>query len=425
MNLEMISSILADFGDTPVSVQAEHCLNKRHKGAGCQLCADACPTEAIRLEVGWPHLDAECCVNCGLCLHACPTDVFTQQNAPEPILAETVSLLPDEAVALVCPQHDHPTPTRAPVSTVVRHKRCLAPLSVPQLLGLSEGGRRTIWLDDTPCAECPIGRVRPAIAQTADRTNRLLQAFSRPPAIHMHRENLNMLRDEPASLPVVDGDKPAVSRRGFFSALGQMTRKTAASAVAEILPNPSNDSPVPPVDQRLPHRVPPSRGRLYTQLKRLGKPAEEPVAAAGLPFTDVQVNADACSACGLCARFCPTGALHFLAEDETFELRFRSNICIDCGICATTCPEDAVRFGPQLPVSALIENEPAMLVAGTLIACAGCGEATAARGDADRPRCYSCRAGTEPMVPLRDTAGLMADLRRRLPNREITDEPTN
>ncbi|MFQ5593898.1 MAG: 4Fe-4S binding protein [Anaerolineae bacterium] len=416
LNLETISTILDDFGGAPVSVQAEHCLNARHKDAGCTLCADACPTDAIELQLGRPRLALDRCVSCGLCLHHCPTDVFTQRGAPEMSLAQTISLISDSALSLVCPQHGGPASAYAPVTTVVRHKRCLASLSVSRLLELADSGRRIIWLDDSPCAECPIGRAQPAIAQTAKTTNYLLQAFGRPPAIRTHLSNSDELHDEPNPRPVVDGDRPEVSRRSFFGALGQLTRRTAATAIVEALPAPIPGGTVP-VDQRLPHWIPATRERLYSQLKHLGAAVDVPIKTAGIPFADVNVDGDACSACALCARFCPTGALSFVANTDSFVLYFRSTTCIDCEICAVACPEDAVSFGPRLEAVALIDNERRPLVAGHLAPCVGCHEPTAAPiAEAVEPRCYVCRQGTDPVSPLRDSAGLIADLVQRLPD---------
>ncbi|HBY93632.1 MAG TPA: hypothetical protein DEP84_06625, partial [Chloroflexi bacterium] len=362
----------------------------------------------------------ERCVACGLCLQRCPVDVFTQRAAPEATLAQTVAALPDEAVALVCSRHDDPATTVAPVSTVVRHSRCLASLSVAALLELSDGGKRTLWLDDSPCAGCPLHRARQISAETATVANRLLHAFGRSPAVHTHLDRPDNLADRPARVRVIAGDQPAVSRRDLFSAFGQLTRQTATRAIAESMPSPTPSGAVP-INQRLPQRLPRSRARLSQQLVRLGTPTGARVATEGLPYAAVTVDATACSACGLCARFCPTGALHYLAEGSQFALSFQAAVCIDCGICARACPENAVHFAPELAAPALLSPSTEPLVAGRLRACEVCGEPTAWHDSETTPgepaRCYRCHRSGGPAGSQRDTAGLFADLLMRLPEK--------
>jgi len=412
---------LPPFEGQSVFLQVEQCLNARHKDAGCHRCADACPTQAITLHPQnersphgplLPRLNVEACVHCGLCLHTCPTDVFSQADPPEVKLAQTISNLPDAPLALVCSQHPDPATTAAPVAVVVRHQRCLAALSLSQLIDLSHNGRRDLWLDDTPCAACPIGHVQPLIVQTAAGTNRLLQAFGHPSVIHTPLGQPDLLTAETGPKPLFEGNQPKLSRRGLFSVLGKASRLMEPSS--DPSSPPTTSGPVP-VSQRLPHHLPTSRQRLCQQLAHLGEPIDEPLEITELPFATVKLDANACSACRLCARFCPTEALHFVADAESFGISFKAAICLDCGICAVACPEDAISFGLQLPATTLVANKADWLVVGNLTPCAGCGEPMAL-GDNEagtQPLCYSCRQSGGPMQPLKDVAGLMIDLLKK------------
>lgn len=45
-----------------------------------------------------------------------------------------------------------------------------------------------------------------------------------------------------------------------------------------------------------------------------------------------------CSACGLCARDCPKGAIT-ASGDTGVRISFRSSLCDACGVCVEVCPE--------------------------------------------------------------------------------------
>ncbi|MBP1928667.1 pyruvate ferredoxin oxidoreductase delta subunit [Methanolinea mesophila] len=49
------------------------------------------------------------------------------------------------------------------------------------------------------------------------------------------------------------------------------------------------------------------------------------------------VDKEKCNACGLCAMYCPEGAIN---EDLEIDLDF----CKGCGICAEECPKNAIEM---------------------------------------------------------------------------------
>jgi len=40
--------------------------------AGCGICVDVCPANAIEIQNGKARVDVEACVECGLCVGECP-----------------------------------------------------------------------------------------------------------------------------------------------------------------------------------------------------------------------------------------------------------------------------------------------------------------------------------------------------------------
>lgn len=398
------------FAGNPPSVRSWLCLNTRHQRAGCTRCVDACPTDAIVLDAQRPALQMDRCVHCGACVPVCPTDVFTQPNPAETTLALSLAQLPASApLELICPQHPATGETPAPVAATVRQRRCLAALSAEHLLELSGNGARSLWLDDSICQNCPIGQLQATIARSVATASGLLAACGLLQALALHSTDTDRLLAEPVQRPVLDGMQPKLSRRGFFGALRQMAQDRIEQAQQEE-PAPML-RPAAPVDQRLPQQLPESRKRLLARLAQLSLADKDAAAMAGraislekLPFARVEVDKEACAGCGLCVRFCPTGALHFSGDalglrrpgdaPQPFALSFRASLCIDCGLCVTACPEDAIAFRDELSVSALLAAEWDLLVEGELVACGECGAPTAARPD-DKPRCHVCRQRVE------------------------------
>ncbi len=52
----------------------------------------------------------------------------------------------------------------------------------------------------------------------------------------------------------------------------------------------------------------------------------------------IVLDKDRCSACGLCARDCPRGAI-IASGDTGVRISFRGSLCDGCGVCVEVCPE--------------------------------------------------------------------------------------
>ncbi len=395
---------LADYyAGESITLHPDRCLNARHRRVGCTICADVCPAEeAITVTSGTPALNNDACLHCGLCLHACPTNAYTRSDPLLRRLPQTVSTLPHGPVDLICPQHT--MPNRGPSPVAVQTKRCLAALSPADLLELARQGRE-IWLDDSLCAACPLGTTHRALAQTVSETNSWASLLDSRGSIGLQTERRQPVESQ--ERPVIQVDRPPVSRRGFFSSLKNLGREGLGVALAEEPVDPTALGRFVPVSERLPHFVPAQRARILTILDestatnappdvRAAQQHPESPPSAGIPaaapMVDVQVDPDLCSACGLCARFCPTGAITLLSDGDQFALAFHQALCLGeaCHICQLACPEDAITLAPPILSPDLLNKKPRYLVAGDLTPCEKCGELIAA-GPGHPTTCFVCR----------------------------------
>ena len=150
------------------------------------------------------------------------------------------------------------------------------------------------------------------------------------------------------------------------------------------------------VSERLPQSLPYQRARVLQILEQKSL-SLQPVGqvsptfpTAPLPILDVAVDPTRCTACGLCARFCPSGALKYMSVDEEFALVFQPKLCLGpaCDICVLACPEQAIATKPVTASPTLLAKKP--LVAGDLMKCQKCGEPIA-KGPDLPTTCFVCR----------------------------------
>jgi formate hydrogenlyase subunit 6/NADH:ubiquinone oxidoreductase subunit I len=383
---------------SPPQVVGNRCLNARHRKRDCHLCEEACPVDAISISTndgyaGPVALDPHTCVRCGLCVNACPTGVFAQAKSPEATLIQAMARSPDETIEMACPLKEPLDQTQVPEASVVQAPRCLAALSVPALLELAAGGK-TIWLNDSLCPSCPIGEARHSIQHSMHTTNRWLGATGHAPSVYSYLANPDELADPSVSRAVLSGNRDIMSRRDFFRSI----TRAGGPASSPSTPTHSRSTGAVEITSRgLSHHIPAQRQDLAYALGQLPHPASTYVSIADLPTADVAVT-DACTACNLCAQFCPTEAISFVSDDEYYVLNFSAALCLgnDCSLCVIGCPTDALRFGQQVMFDELLSTQPRPIRAGRLVPCPQCGALTHAPNEADEDTparlCHICQA---------------------------------
>ena len=382
------------FSGGPLTI-SDRCLNETFAGTRCTRCADVCPSVAMRVDDGSPVIDEGACVRCGACLPACPIEAVVPRSPNRHLRFAVADLARDDGVVIACPRggtHDWGM-------NVVRHDRCLAALGAEELFELVAQSSRAVWLDDAGCPSCELAKLHPLIDRASRDAGALLRGAGYESAVHLVGTRRPTPGVRGATL-VVEARDGGMSRRGLFRRLaGEVSERVAFEAG----------------DGALPER----RRQLLRRVQATGTPpvAVDAQRASVSGFGDIVVDALRCSACGVCAKACPTGALTISvttddAGREEFRLCAQVARCVDCDVCTVACPDGAITVEPYADVAALREGSSKTIAAGPVAPCEVCG-ALVAGAAGESKRCSGCRGGV--VSPLRDEAGLMADLLGRLP----------
>jgi ferredoxin len=375
MNLIQLALAAEEFfRQQPVIQLTEaQCVRAKDVHAACDRCVVDCPTGAIQLEDGLPTLTPAHCIKCGICLHTCPVGVFERADGLHKLLHCAETIAQGATVAITCAHHPDPQLADPGVDTVIQVDNCLSTLGPSAYIGLLAVGVKAVRVRLDACAECPLRVLNPQIEDCVANTQRILNAFAsadRLTAVH-HPDTTWRQR------PLHQSQNPPVSRRGFFSMLTPQTESRARRIV--------------PVNESMPEAAAhPSRERqrLLTGLRTLAErtsPLPEAVFAAD-GFARFTVSED-CTACGLCERVCPTGALHVLKQEEAFTIAFAPDHCTACDLCVGYCEPGALQAAGGPSAAHVLDGCILALYEGQLQQCSRCKTRFAGQPDTLCPVC--------------------------------------
>jgi ferredoxin len=348
---------LAAIDRSQVVLETERCLHVLDQFSTCEACFNLCPVEAIQPGKP-PRLKTDLCVNCLACLPACPEGAYRADDAVPPLLQCLAHL--EGSVELVC--EIFPEPETGMAKNAVKIRGCLAGLGAAgYLLALALGKSHLLARLDA-CTTCELSGLSDLARHRVEEARRLL-------ALRGLADRLTAVESlEDVALverPLWDAENPPLSRRDLFRVVSRQGQMAAARAMLQDGVEPGKHTTR-------------ERRRILAAFNRLpAAEAETPVAAvlipAGAEFGWVQVNAD-CTACGVCARACPAGALWLEeGEEETFRLLFEPRLCTACGVCTHVCAPGALTLSaPESLAQVFGIAEPLTLFSGTYRRCTRC-----------------------------------------------------
>lgn len=362
-NLNDIAQIAEALEKGSVAVIADRCVHVRNRNASCRRCMDACPAGALSAGANELTLQNALCIGCGACCAACPTEALVSTAPLDSQLAaqaaEACARNGGKAVFACARIASKRLADPARFAEVP----CIARVDESMVLSLVAHGAQDVTLVDGTCKTCKYGNCAGAMDEMEAHANALLSA---------HGSDVRVTRA--SSFPdelLVDSAEGLYgsTRRGFISDAAAAAKETTLTAArVTIRQELGYSDAAPSIGERLrvdahgkmPLIDTPRHDVAINALDALGGPVADVIESR--LFGSVSIDLDACNACGMCAVFCPTGALvRDEAESASAPLRyveFSASSCVQCGLCVDVCWKEALALSSSVPADELYDFEP-------------------------------------------------------------------
>jgi len=376
MDLLSAAERLAAIDRSAVTLIAERCLHSVDTYSTCQACWQLCPEGAIQAGKP-PTLAGEKCTACLACLPVCPVGAFSADDSLQGLL-NCAARLETAKLELTCARHPS-SQLGLPDATAVQVRGCLAGLGASAYFALASMGVEKVFARTDACAGCPWGGLVTHIESQVAAAGRFLEQWDKAYSVAS-------LGAQPeggfSQRPLWDANNPPLSRRDLFRLASRQGQIAAARALAKDQPAAG-------------HRPPRERQRMLSALNRLVEERQgADISLSGLGFVNISIS-ESCTACGVCARACPTAALELDEEKETsYQLKFSFQACTGCEVCVHVCAPAALTLQTDAPsIRVLGQTEPIILRSGEFRRCERCNALIAAApGVSLCPTCQFRRA---------------------------------
>ncbi len=346
-----------------VRLDAERCVHAFDAFATCRACVDECPAGALRLpeEGGAIALDTAACAACGACARVCPVGALAARDETSALLRCAARVKDQGGIALLCAAHPPADRGARAVDAAIVLEGCLAGLGPSAYASLVALGFAQIDVYLDACAGCPLALAQASVERTLEKARRALKPW-------IDDTQIVAITEAPAApgVPwmVYLAGEPPVPRRRLLNPFATTGIDAALDALS-----------IEAVEQAGPKRISPERLQLLHALALLppAGPALCPAPLAGQVFLRIGTDGG-CTACGACARACPTGALALEIDDDanTFRLAHLAAICTGCDACLHLCAPDAL-YSRGVPFFSALQapaDEP--IAAGRFTRCKRC-----------------------------------------------------
>jgi len=325
------------------------CVRALSVNSICDHCAAVCPTSAITLSGRLPSINQAQCVGCAGCTAFCPTealhlDDFSSTDFFFSFAAETGNLV-----------------------SCQKNVPCIAALSSEHLMGLAglKGGLR---LDTGHCDSCDIGtKVLENLYNTVENVNYLLEAVDSSCRVECVDEKYYDTQN-----PEEEKDRRDFFRTFHLRGIGKVRNefeKQVQKTTDEFVEFSLDSSHTHGLRTK---KITDRRKLFFTSLKRMQRPETYHVVdAEKIVFTSQKLlDETKCTACEMCYRVCPTGAL--TSDMRNSKIDFDPFLCVKCHLCHDVCEPDALTLSSSYNLKEWYEPAVQNLMAFSVRRCDEC-----------------------------------------------------
>jgi len=349
-------------------LNAGSCVRSLSVESECNKCEVVCPTDAIVVgDKPLPAINFSSCVECGACHGICPSealglDTFNSTDFFFDFVESKENLI-----------------------SCRKNVPCISALSVEHIISMAVL-KKEIVFDMGYCGECEIASTcHKQILENYEEATYLLQAMQNSAEIKLEDVCFEPQNKE-------------TDRRVFLNALnlksvGQVKNSFEQEVVKagdELVEHTLQKADIALLKRKV---IPEKRKIFFTAIKRVEKPSEfHIVDATEVSFTSQKImNEEACTACQMCYRVCPTGAL--TSDIKNSKIDFDPFLCIKCSICHDVCEPDAITLSSSYNVKEFFEPTVQNLISFKVRRCDECNVIFST--NANERLCYRCKAEDE------------------------------
>lgn len=354
-----------------IQLSASRCVRSLARDSECNKCEVVCPTNAIVVgESTLPSINFSSCVGCGACDAVCPNEALSLDDfsATEFFF----SFVEDEESLISCK----------------KNVPCIAALNVENIISMAVL-KKDIIFDMGHCNGCDIAHTcKPQIESNFEEASYILEAMQSDAVIRL----------EDVKYEQVESNDDTANRRDFFSNINLKSvaktkvefEKEIQKATDELVEHTLQKSDIALLKQK---RIPDRRKLFFTAIKRVQKPSQYHVVEGDeLTFTSMKLlDTEACTACQMCYRVCPSGALS--SDMKNSKIEFDPFLCIKCHICHDVCEPDAISLSPSYNVKEFFEPAVQTLAKFNVKRCNECNVIFST--NKNETLCYRCKVEDE------------------------------